>query len=123
MAQRRKYAVSHLRRHDSPVRRRHGGASEHSRHGSERVRVLEVTEMPVLLALSASHPANAASPWRWRYGARSTALFPLATELPAAVLPRTLGSDITVSVSVTGQRAAAVDGSAYAAEGSRRNSS
>lgn len=46
--------------------------------------------------------------------ARSTALFQLATELPAAVLARTLGIDITVAVKW--QRAAAGDWAAYAAE-------
>lgn len=50
--------------------------------------------------------------------ARSTALFQLATELPAAILARTLGIDITVAVKW--QRAAAGDWSAYAAEVSRR---
>ncbi|RPK53933.1 hypothetical protein [Streptomyces sp. ADI95-17] len=49
---------------------------------------------------------------------RSTALFQLATELPAAVLARTLGIDITVAVKW--QRAAAGDWGAYAAEVSRR---
>ncbi|SCF87726.1 hypothetical protein [Streptomyces sp. Ncost-T10-10d] len=52
--------------------------------------------------------------------ARSTALLQLATELPAAVLARTLGIDITVAVKW--QRAAAGDWAAYAAEISRRNS-
>ncbi|MFI1161727.1 hypothetical protein [Streptomyces sioyaensis] len=52
--------------------------------------------------------------------ARSTALFQLATELPAAVLARTLGIDITVAVKW--QRAAAGDWAAYAAEVSRRSS-
>jgi hypothetical protein len=42
----------------------------------------------------------------------------LATELPAAVLARTLGIDITVAVKW--QRAAAGDWGAYAAEISRR---
>ncbi|MFF4761058.1 site-specific integrase [Streptomyces sp. NPDC001292] len=51
---------------------------------------------------------------------RSTALFQLATELPAAVLARTLGIDITVAVKW--QRAAAGDWGAYAAEISRRAS-
>lgn len=50
--------------------------------------------------------------------ARSTALSPLATELPAAVLARTLGIDITVAVKW--QRAAAGDWAAYAAEVNRR---
>ncbi|WP_406274962.1 site-specific integrase [Actinacidiphila glaucinigra] len=50
--------------------------------------------------------------------ARSTALFQLATELPAAVLARTLGIDITVAVKW--QRAAAGDWAAYAAEISQR---
>lgn len=45
---------------------------------------------------------------------RSTALFQLATELPAAVLARTLGIDITVAVKW--QRAAAGDWAAYAAD-------
>ncbi|MCX4640392.1 site-specific integrase [Streptomyces platensis] len=53
--------------------------------------------------------------------ARSTALFQLATELPAAVLARTLGIDITVAVKW--QRAAAGDWAAYAAEVSRRRAS
>ncbi|SHN22872.1 hypothetical protein [Actinacidiphila paucisporea] len=52
--------------------------------------------------------------------ARSTALFQLATELPAAVLARTLGLDITVAVKW--QRAAAGDWAAYAAEVSDRTS-
>ncbi|MCX4853774.1 site-specific integrase [Streptomyces canus] len=52
--------------------------------------------------------------------ARSTALFQLATELPAAVLARTLGLDITVAVKW--QRAAAGDWAAYAAEVSHRTS-
>ncbi|MFK8906399.1 hypothetical protein [Streptomyces sp. YS-3] len=47
-------------------------------------------------------------------------LFRLATELPAAVLARTLGIDITVAVKW--RRAAAGDWVAYAAEVSRRNS-
>ncbi|GAB3005348.1 hypothetical protein GCM10023080_083830 [Streptomyces pseudoechinosporeus] len=51
---------------------------------------------------------------------RSTALFQLATELPAAVLARTLGIDITVAVKW--QRAAVGDWAAYAAEIARRNS-
>ncbi|MFJ3841074.1 hypothetical protein ACIPY6_36995 [Streptomyces sp. NPDC090054] len=50
--------------------------------------------------------------------ARSTALFQLATELPAAILARALGMDITVAVKW--QRAAAGDWAAYAAEISRR---
>ncbi|UKY48824.1 hypothetical protein [Streptomyces inhibens] len=49
---------------------------------------------------------------------RSTALFQLAAELPAAVLARTLGIDITIAVKW--QRAAARDWGAYAAEVSRR---
>ncbi|GAA1928738.1 hypothetical protein [Streptantibioticus ferralitis] len=49
---------------------------------------------------------------------RSTAPFQLATELPAAVLARTLGTDITVAVKW--QRAAAGDWGAYAAEINRR---
>lgn len=53
--------------------------------------------------------------------ARSTTLFQLATELPAAVLARTLGIDITVAVKW--QRAAAGDWAAYAAEVSRRTHS
>ncbi|MFD9504255.1 hypothetical protein [Streptomyces sp. NPDC060035] len=48
--------------------------------------------------------------------ARSTALFQLATELPAAVLARTLG----ITVAVKWQRAAAGDWAVYAAEISRR---
>ncbi|MFJ5726245.1 hypothetical protein [Streptomyces sp. NPDC093149] len=51
--------------------------------------------------------------------ARSTALFQLATELPAAVLARSLGIDITVAVKW--QRAAAGDWGAHAAEVSRRH--
>jgi hypothetical protein len=51
---------------------------------------------------------------------RSTAaLFQLATELPAAVLARTLGIDITVAV--TWQRAAAGDWGAYAADVANRS--
>jgi hypothetical protein len=48
--------------------------------------------------------------------ARSTALFQLATDLPAAVLARMLGIHITVAW----QRASAGDWAAYAAEISRR---
>jgi hypothetical protein len=51
-------------------------------------------------------------------GSRSTVLLQLATELPAAVLARTLGIDITVAVKW--QRAAAGDWAAYAAEISQR---
>jgi hypothetical protein len=50
--------------------------------------------------------------------ARSTALFQLATDLPAALLARMLG--ILISVAVAWQRTAAGDWMAYAAEVSRR---
>ncbi len=50
--------------------------------------------------------------------ARSTALFQLATDLPAAVLARMLG--IHVSVAVAWQRACSGDWAAYAAQVSRR---
>lgn len=50
--------------------------------------------------------------------ARSTALFQLATELPAAVLARTLG--IHIAVAVAWQRASSGDWTNYAAEVSRR---
>lgn len=50
--------------------------------------------------------------------ARSTALFQLATELPAALLARMLG--IHISVAVAWQRASAGDWTNYAAEVSRR---
>ncbi|GAA4230265.1 hypothetical protein FHR32_007054 [Streptosporangium album] len=46
-------------------------------------------------------------------------MFQLATELPAAVLARTLGIDITVAVKW--QRAAAGDWGAYAADVASRN--
>ncbi|MEU3690381.1 hypothetical protein [Streptomyces narbonensis] len=49
---------------------------------------------------------------------RSTALGQLATELPAAVLARTLGT--TVAVAVKWQRAATGDRAAYAADVARR---
>ncbi|MFJ8504934.1 hypothetical protein [Streptomyces avermitilis] len=49
---------------------------------------------------------------------RSATLFQLATELPAAVLARILGIDITVAVNW--QRAAAGDWAAYAADVSQR---
>ena len=49
---------------------------------------------------------------------RSTALFQLSTELPAAILARTLGIHITVAVKW--QRAAAGDWAAYAADVSQR---
>jgi hypothetical protein len=49
---------------------------------------------------------------------RSTALFQLATDLPAAILARLLGIHITVAVAW--QRASAGDWAAYAAEISRR---
>ncbi|MDP4511570.1 hypothetical protein [Nonomuraea turcica] len=51
--------------------------------------------------------------------ARSTALFQLATDLPAAVLARMLGIHITVAVAW--QRASSGDWTTYAAEASRRN--
>lgn len=53
--------------------------------------------------------------------ARSTALFQLATELPAALLARMLG--IHIDVAVAWQHAAAGDWARYAAEVSRRNPS
>ena len=49
---------------------------------------------------------------------RSTALFQLATDLPAAILARMLG--IHISVAVTWQRASAGDRAAYAADVSHR---
>jgi hypothetical protein len=52
--------------------------------------------------------------------ARSTALFQLATEIPAAILARTLG--IHTDVAVTWQRHSAGDWATYAADVSRRNS-
>lgn len=51
--------------------------------------------------------------------ARSTALFQLATEIPAAILARTLG--IHTDVAVTWQRHCAGDWATYAADVSRRN--
>ena len=51
--------------------------------------------------------------------ARSTALFQLATELPAAILARMLG--IHIDVAVAWQRASAGDWMTYAADVSRRN--
>ena len=51
---------------------------------------------------------------------RSTALFQLATDLPAALLARMLG--IHISVAVAWQRASGGDWTAYAAEVSRRTS-
>ncbi|MGN9907193.1 hypothetical protein ACTMTJ_06490 [Phytohabitans sp. LJ34] len=51
--------------------------------------------------------------------ARSTALFALSTELPAALLARMLG--IHIAVAVAWQRASAGDWTTYAAEISRRN--
>jgi hypothetical protein len=50
--------------------------------------------------------------------ARSTALFQLAAEIPAAILARTLG--ISTGVAVTWQRLSAGDWAAYAADVSRR---
>jgi hypothetical protein len=50
--------------------------------------------------------------------ARSTALFQLATDLPAAILARMLG--IHIAVAVTWQRACSGDWAAYAAQVSRR---
>ena len=50
--------------------------------------------------------------------ARSTALFQLATELPAAILARMLG--IHIDVAVAGQRVSAGDWMTYAADVSRR---
>ena len=51
--------------------------------------------------------------------ALSTALFALATELPAAVLARMLG--INIKVAVAWQQAASGDWAAYAADVSRRD--
>ena len=51
--------------------------------------------------------------------ARSTALFQLAAEVPAAILTRTLG--ISTNVAVTWQRLSAGDWAAYAADVSRRS--
>jgi hypothetical protein len=53
--------------------------------------------------------------------ARSTALFQLATEIPAAILARTLG--IHTDVAVTWQRHSAGDWTSYAATVSRRTNS
>ena len=50
--------------------------------------------------------------------ARSTALFQLAAEVPAAILARTL--DVSTDVAVTWQRLSAGDWAAYAANVSRR---
>jgi hypothetical protein len=50
--------------------------------------------------------------------ARSTALFQLAAEVPAAILARTL--DVRTDVAVTWQRLSAGDWAAYAADVSRR---
>ena len=50
---------------------------------------------------------------------RSTALFTLAAELPAAILARMLG--VHIQVAVQWQRASAGDWAAYAADVSRRN--
>jgi len=50
--------------------------------------------------------------------ARSTALFQLAAEVPAAILARTLG--ISTDVAVTWQRISSGDWTAYAADVSRR---
>jgi hypothetical protein len=50
--------------------------------------------------------------------ARSTALFALAAELPAALLARMLG--IHIAVAVAWQRASAGDWTSYAADISRR---
>ena len=52
--------------------------------------------------------------------ARSTALFQLATEIPAAILARTLG--IHTDVAVSWQRLSAGDWASYAADVSRRGS-
>ncbi|MBV1958057.1 hypothetical protein KUG12_27665 [Streptomyces sp. BV333] len=49
---------------------------------------------------------------------RSTALFTLATELPAAILARMLG--VHIKVAVQWQQASAGDWAAYAADVSRR---
>jgi hypothetical protein len=50
---------------------------------------------------------------------RSTALFTLATELPAAILARMLG--VHIKVAVQWQQAASGDWASYAADVSRRN--
>ena len=50
---------------------------------------------------------------------RSTALFQLATDLPAAILARMLG--IPISVAVAWQRASSGDWMTYADDVSRRN--
>jgi hypothetical protein len=53
--------------------------------------------------------------------ARSTALFQLAAEVPAAILARTLG--VSTDVAVTWQRLSAGDWTTYAAQISRRTTS
>lgn len=69
--------------------------------------------------MSASHLAKRLRQLGLRSGeARSTALFQLATELPAALLTRLLG--IHISVAVTWQRASSGDWTSYAADYSRR---
>jgi len=52
---------------------------------------------------------------------QSTALFTVATELPAAILARMLG--VHIKVAVQWQKASAGDWAIYAADVSRRNSS
>ncbi len=70
-------------------------------------------------AMSSSHLAKRLRQLGLRSGeARSTALFQLATELPAALLARLLG--IHISVAVTWQRASSGDWTSYAADYSRR---
>ncbi len=69
--------------------------------------------------MSSSHLAKRLRQLGLRSGeARSTALFQLATELPAALLAGLLG--IHISVAVTWQRASSGDWTSYAADYSRR---
>jgi hypothetical protein len=70
--------------------------------------------------ISTTQPAQRLNQLRIRPSqARSTALFQLATEIPAAILARTLG--IHTDVAVTWQRLSAGDWTNYAAEVSRRS--
>ena len=94
---------------------RHGHAAIGSQHtppwlfpGGQPGRPITASRMTERLRHLGIHPGQA----------RSTALFQLATDLPAAVLARMLGIHITVAVAW--QRASAGDWTAYAADVARR---
>ncbi|MGP3974326.1 hypothetical protein ACTWQF_09930 [Streptomyces sp. 8N114] len=105
--------VAELALHQVKVRRSHATLARTDHPGSSPVASYAARSVPGPWANASANSASAS------LKPPQTALFQLATDLPAAVLARTLGTDITVAVEW--QRAAAGDWAAYAAEVSRRN--